>query len=283
MSNIKIIADSTCDLSQDLVNRYSLNLIPLMISMGENSLKDGVEVDPFTIFEWSNRTGETPKTASPTLGDAVEFLKPYFKEDDEVIFFGISETMSSTCNVMRLAAENLGYHKLHVIDSKNISNGIALQIIRAADLVQTGYSVEDIILDNQQINGKVKASFVVDTLTFLYRGGRCSAVSALLANTLKLKPKIVVIDGKMEVATKYRGNQKSVIHKYIKDLEAELLLADSDRVFLVHSGCPEEILNNVKEYLTGLHIFNEVLILQAGGVISSHCGPNTLGVMFLSK
>ncbi|NLK29211.1 MAG: DegV family protein [Clostridiales bacterium] len=283
LNQIKIFADSTCDLSEDLIKKYDVSIIPLMISLGEKSLKDGIEVNPQQIYDWSDQTGETPKTAAPSIGDVMDLLSPYVKEKRSIIFFGISEAMSATCNVLRLAAENLNYHDLHVVDSKNLSTGIGLQLIRAAELAMKGCTVKEIIEDNNRINPKVRASFVVDTLTFLHRGGRCSAVTALLANTLKLKPKIVVINGKMDVAKKYRGNQKSVILKYVKDMEEDLKNADSDRVFITHSSCPDEVIEEVKDYLRRLNIFKEVIVTQAGGVISSHCGPNTLGVLYISK
>lgn len=282
-NSVKVLADSTCDLSQELINKHEIGIIPLMISMGEKSLKDGIEVSTYEIYHWSDETGETPKTAAPTLGDAVEFLKPYMEAGNEVIFFGISEAMSATCNVLRLAAENLNYQGLYVVDSMNLSTGIGLQIIRASELAAKGYRVEDILNDNNEIRGKVRASFVVDTLTFLHRGGRCSTVTALLANTLKLKPEIVVINGKMDVAKKYRGNQKAVILKYVKDHEVELMSADPARIFITHSTCPKEIVKEVVTYLKNLNIFHEILVTQAGGVISSHCGPNTLGILYISK
>ncbi|MBC3795442.1 DegV family protein [Acetobacterium tundrae] len=281
MDNIKIIADSTCDLSADLIEKYDIGILPLTITMGDKSVKDGNGMNQKEIYEWSNKTGETPKTAAPTIGEAIDVITPYIEAERDIIFFGISEIMSTTCNVMRLAAETLNYKKLVVVNSRNLSTGIGLQVIRAAEQVSRGCTVEEILADNRQINGKVKASFVVDTLTFLYRGGRCSSVTALIGNSLKLKPEIVVSDAKMQVRKKYRGNAKSVILKYAKEREKELLLANSARVFITHSGCSEKIINKVKEYLESLNKFEEILVTQAGGVISSHCGPNTLGVLYI--
>jgi DegV family protein with EDD domain len=283
MSSIKIISDSTCDLDEKLLMQYDIKTIPLMITMGAETLKDGVEVTPEEIFAWSDKTGETPKTAAPAVGDAEDFLRPYAENDDETIFFGISEDMSATCNVLRLAAENIGYKKLHVINSKSLSTGIGLQAIRAAILAGEGHSAMEILKDNENINNKVRASFIVDTLKFLHRGGRCSSVAALIANTLRLKPEIQVSDGKMGVARKYRGNLKSVILKYVQDKFSQLVNADPSRIFITHSGCPKEIIDAVKEYLKGLGIFKEILETRAGSVISSHCGPNTLGILWISN
>lgn len=283
MNQIKIIADSTCDLSEELLEKYNISILPLMLSLDDKNFKDGVEIKVEDIYQWSDQTGKTPKTAAPTIGDAQEFLTPYVKENMDIIFFGISEAMSGTCNVMRLAAQSLDYQKLHVIDSKSLSTGIGLQVLRAADLVLQGKSIDDILEDIQITREKVRASFVIDTLTFLHRGGRCSGVTAILANTLNLKPEIVVIDGKMKVGKKYRGNQSTVILKYAKDREAELLKADPSRVFITHSGCQKEVIASVNEYLRGLNYFNEIIETRAGGVISSHCGPNTLGVLYINQ
>lgn len=283
MSNVKIVADSTCDLSHELLEAYDISIIPLMISMGETTKKDGTEVIPEEIYRWSDETGQTPKTAAPTIGDAVAFLEPFVKKGFDIIFFGISEAMSTTCNVMRLAARNLEYERLFVVDSKNLSTGIGLQVLRAAEMAKGGSTAEEILKDNSEINSKVRASFVVDTLTFLHRGGRCSGVAALLANTLKLKPEIVVIDGKMGIGKKYRGNIKSALLKYVKDRKDQLLTADPDRIFITHSGCDDKVIEEVRKYLEDLQVFKEILITRAGGVISSHCGPNTLGVLYISK
>lgn len=283
MENVIILADSTCDLSHELLEAYDIGILPLMITMGDVTKKDGTEVTPDEIYRWSDKTEETPKTAAPIIGDAIAFLEPFTKNGADIIYFGISESMSATCNVLRLAADNLGFKKLHVVDSKNLSTGIGLQVLRASELAEKGLTAQEILDDNKEINSKVKASFVVDTLTFLHRGGRCSAVAKLLANTLKLKPEIVVVDGKMGVGKKYRGNIKSVILKYVQDRKEQLKNADTDRIFITHSGCDEDVIESVRKYLEDLNIIREILITRAGGVISSHCGPNTLGVLYISK
>lgn len=283
MSSVKIVADSTCDLSHDLLELYDISVLPLMISMGEITKKDGLELVPEEIYRWSDETGQTPKTAAPTIGDAVSFLEPFVNAGLDIIFFGISESMSATCNVIRLAAQNLNYDKVYVVDSKNLSTGIGLQVLRAAKMAKKGSTVLEILNDNSEIKDKVRASFVVNTLTYLHRGGRCSGVTALLANTLKLKPEIMVTEGKMVVGKKYRGNIKSALLKYVHDKEKQLLNADNDRVFITHSGCDQEIIEEIRQYIEDLNIFKEILITRAGGVISSHCGPNTLGVLYISK
>ena len=280
MGNIKLVADSTCDLSQDLIEKYDISIIPLCIVMGDESFYDGVETTPDDIYKWADANKTTPKTAAATFDKATEILEPYMEAGKDIIFFGISTQMSTTCNVIRRIGEDAGYDKLHIIDSMNLSTGIGIQILYAARLIEAGKSAEEIVTLINDRRKDVRASFVVETLTYLARGGRCNAVTALLANTLKLKPEIVVADGAMGVSKKYRGNMKSVLLKYAKDLEPRLLKADKHCVFITHSGCSEEIISSIKEYLKGLNRFENIYITRAGGVISSHCGPGTLGVLF---
>lgn len=283
MNNIKIVADSTCDLSPELLEKYDISIIPLCIIMGEKSYYDKVEVTTEEIFEWADKNRTTPKTAAVTFEKAEEILKPFLDAGREIIFFGISTQMSTTCNVIRMIGENIEESnpaEIHVIDSMNLSTGIGLQVLYAARLAEEGKSAAEIVALVEERRKDVRASFVVDTLTYLARGGRCSSVTALLANTLKLKPEIVVTDGAMNVAKKYRGSLKSVILKYAKDLEPQLLHADKSCVFITHSGCSSDITEAVREYLESLHHFDTVYITRAGGVISSHCGPGTLGVLF---
>jgi DegV family protein with EDD domain len=188
--------------------------------------------------------------------------------------------MSTTCNIVSVLAENENYWGMHVIDSLNLSTGIGLQIIKAAEMVKEGIAAETVVERIESDRHKVRASFVIDTLTYLARGGRCTTVTALLANTLKLKPKIIVKNGEMSVDRKYRGSIQTVTMKYAHDLEKELLTADHRRVFITHSGASEAVVNEIRKYLESLKIFDEILETRAGGVISSHCGPNTLGILY---
>lgn len=282
MGNVKIIADSTCDLSQELLERYDIQMIPLYIQLDGKSYLDKIQITPPELYEWSDQNGKTPKTAAPGMDVVQEILEKYHK-DTELIFFGISEEMSTTCNVVRLVAQDMGYTKLFVIDSRNLSTGIGLQVLRAAELAEQGVLAEEIVSEIESCRDKVRASFVIDTLTYLHRGGRCSAMTALVAGALKLKPRISVMDGKMDVTKKYRGNIQAVIQKYVKDLEEELKNADNTRIFITHSGCSDEVVGKVREYLESLHYFQEIHVTIAGSVISSHCGPNTLGVLFYAK
>jgi len=281
---VKIISDSTCDLSKDLLEKYDVSILPLHVVLGEKECEDGVEISPDEIYRWSDENGVTPKTSAPALDKTMKLLKPFVDDGREVVCFSISEDMSTTANVMRLAAEELNAGNLvTVIDSANLSTGIGLLVIEAAIMAQEGKKASEIAAGIEELKPLVRSSFVVDTLTYLYRGGRCSGLAALAGGVLKLHPKIVVESGKMQPAKKYRGKIDKVILEYVKEMEADLKASKRDRVFITHSGCADETIEMVRAYLKNLNIFDEILVTRAGGVISSHCGPGTLGVLFIAK
>ena len=283
MGKIRITADSTCDLSESLLQKYEISILPLNIVLDMKSYSDGEEISPDEIYAWSEKMHKTPKTAAVAYDRALEMAAAFQKNGDEMIFFGISESMSTTCNVMRMVKEELNYTGMYIIDSQNLSTGIGLQVLRAAELAGQGLAAQEIVTQIEQERGRVRASFVVERLDYLAMGGRCSSVVALFGGKLKLKPRIEVTDGKMEAGKKYRGNQDKVILKYVQDMEMQLRQADPHRVFITHSGCEEAVIRSVEEYLKDLRHFEEILITRAGGVISSHCGPGTLGVLFYEK
>ena len=195
---VKIISDSTCDLSEELVKRYDITILPLHILLGDEEYLDGVNITPQEIFDWSDEHKTTPKTSAPSAEQAVELLKPYVDKGQEVICFAIASGMSSSMNVMRLATEELNAENLvTVIDSANLSTGIGLLVIEAAEMAQQGKSAAEITARIEELKPLVRASFVVDTLTYIYRGGRCSGLAALAGGALKLHPRIGVEDGKM--------------------------------------------------------------------------------------
>ncbi|MBR5596757.1 MAG: DegV family protein [Lachnospiraceae bacterium] len=284
MRKVAIMTDSTSDLSKELIERYDITVFPLHIHLGEKEYADGVNITPDEIYAWSEKTKETPKTSALSLYDAKEYIKMTLEKGEEVICFCLSESMSSCCSVMFMAVAELGVEdKVFVIDSQNLSTGIGLQILEAARLAQQGLGGTEIVEQIKGMQSKVRSSFVVDSLTFLHRGGRCSSVAALAGNTLKLHPCISVQGGKMQAGKKYRGKMDKVIISYVEDLKPELLNAKKTEVFLTHSGCEENIILTIKEKLEELQYFENIYITRAGGVIASHCGPGTLGVLFVEE
>ncbi len=280
MNKIRIFADSTCDLSKELLDKYQITTVPLSIILDDKSYFDGVEITPDEIYKWADANKTTPKTSATSYEQILAAIEPVMKAGEDIIFFGISGDMSSTCNVARFVGQE-NYSRLFVIDSRNLSTGIGLQVIKAAELAAKGdMTAEEIVTYINNRRGEVRASFVVDTLTYLARGGRCTPVTALMANTLKLHPMIVVKDGKMGVSKKFLGKMDYALSKYVEDLKKELADAEKTRVFITHSGSSDATINKVRSMLEELNYFDEILVTRAGGVISSHCGPNTLGVLF---
>lgn len=281
---VKIISDSTCDLSGELLEKYDISILPLHILLGEEEYEDGQNITIEEIYDWSEAHKETPKTSAPSIDRAIELFEPYVNKGDEIVCFSISESMSSSGNIMRMAAQQLeAESSVHVINSQNLSTGIGLLVVEAAAMAKEGKAADEIVQRMEELIPRVRASFVVDTLTYLHRGGRCSGLAAMAGGALKLHPRIQVTDGAMQSGKKYRGSMDKVIMSYVRDMEEDLKAAKRTRVFITHSGCDREIVEQVRKYLEGLDIFSEIWETRAGGVVSSHCGPGTLGVLFIDS
>lgn len=279
---VRIIADSTCDLSQELIEKYRVAVLPLHILLGGDEYEDGRDIKPEEIYRWSDEHGTTPGTSAPSMESTLKLYREVYAEGDELVCFSISGQMSTSGNIMRLAAEEMGISdKVTVIDSGNLSTGIGQLVVEAAIMAQQGKSAGEIAVRMEELKPLVRASFVVDTLVYLHRGGRCSGLAAMLGGTLHLHPMIVVENGKMHSSKKYRGSLSKALAAYAKDLEPALRKARKDRVFITHSGCDQETVEMVRVFLEKLGVFQEILVTRAGGVISSHCGPGTLGILFI--
>ncbi len=281
---VKIISDSTCDLSQELVEKYDIEILPLHILLGEEEYEDGKSITPDEIYEWSDANNSTPKTSAAGIEQVMDAYRPHLEKGEEIVIFSISSDMSTTYNVMRMGAVELDAEdKVFVIDSANLSTGEGLLVLEAAIMAQEGKSGAEIAARIEELKPLVRASFVVDTLTYLHRGGRCSGVAALAGGMLKLHPKIVVEGGKMKPEEKFRGKISKVVMDYVKSMEADIKNAKTERIFITHSGSEQAVIDEVYSYLEGLGIFKEILITRAGCVVSSHCGPGTLGVLYIAN
>ncbi len=282
---IRIVADSTCDLSPELVERYNITILPLHVLLGDDEYRDGVDITIDEIYKWADEHKTTPKTSAPSVDDAVNVFRKIIDEGDEVIAFSISSSMSASYEYMQMAAGMLkAADKISVIDSANLSTGIGLLVVEAAVMAAEGSrSRDEIVARIEELKPLVRASFVVDTLVYLHRGGRCSGVAAIAGTALKLHPKIMVEDGAMRPDKKYRGKYSNIVLDYVRDMEEQLKTAKKDRVFITHSPIDPAVTQAVREYLLSLGRFDEVLETNAGGVVSSHCGPGTLGVLFIAE
>lgn len=279
---IRIVADSTCDLSRELIEQHNIEILPLHIMLGDKEYLDGINVTPSDLYKWSDENKSTPHTSAPSISDAISLFEKVMVNGDEIIAFAISSSMSASCETMQIAAQNLdACDRISVIDSANLSTGIGLLVVEAATMAEQGMARDLIVQQIEKLKPNVRASFVVDTLTYLHRGGRCSSVAALAGGALKLHPKIVVENGAMSATKKYRGKYSNIVLEYVKDMEPSLKKAKPDRIFITHSGMDPDIVDSVRNYLRELNIFNEVIETRAGSVISSHCGPGTLGALFI--
>ena len=276
-----ITSDSTTDLSKELIERYGVKIIPLGVTLGDNTYRDGIDINPDMIYEHYKKTGELPKTSAANIDDCINFFTPLVNEGYAIVHFTISSEMSSTFNNSRLAAAE--FSDVYVVDSKNLSTGGGLLVVSACEMALAGKEAAEIAKECEELAGKVDASFVLDDLEFLHKGGRCSALAALGANLLKLKPCIAVRNGKMGVTKKYRGKFGAVLTEYVNDCLANIDDIDTSRVFVTHAGCDEEIVNACVEQVKATGAFKEVFLTRAGCTVSAHCGRNTLGVLFIRK
>ena len=282
MKPIKIISDSTSDLSKELIEKYDIAILPLQVNLGDESRFDGVDVQPDEIYAWADKNGKTPTTSAPSPDSVIELMGKYAQEYD-IIAFTISSEMSSTYQTFCNAAGEFPDSKITVIDSRNLSTGIGLQIVTAGEMIKAGASYDEIVNKINEIIPKVRAGFVVEDVLFLHKGGRCSAMAAFGATALKLRPTLKVVDGFIKVDKKVRGDIRSATMKYAQGLEENILNADENVVFITHSGTSKEIIDDVYAYVSGLNKFKNIYITRAGCVVSSHCGAGTLGVLFISK
>ena len=278
---IKIISDSTCDLSPELIKKYDIEILPLYVSIGDNNLLDGVEVTPDDIYEYVDKSGKLPSTSAPNLSDFLDLFRKWRSEGYEIVHFNISGDFSSSYRNACMAAEEVG--GVYVVDSRNLSTGQGHVVLYGAELAAEGKSAEEIVEACNKITSKVEASFVVDSIDYLHKGGRCSSVAALGANLLKLKPCIDVIDGKMTSGKKYRGKIDKVILQYVEERLKGRDDIDTKRIFITHTKCDKEIVDAVRDKIKEFFDFDEVLETTAGCTITSHCGPYTLGILFIRK
>ena len=280
-NNIIISSDSTCDLSAELRERYNVSIIPLGVTLGDKTYFDGVDIVPDDIYAHHDKTGELPKTTAANVGDCIDYFKPFAEAGKTVIHLSLSAEFSSTYNNACLAASE--FENIYVVDSRNLSTGNGLLVIAAAEMAQSGMEATEIVEKLNAMALCVDASFVIDKLDYLHKGGRCSALAMLGANVLKLKPCIEVKNGKMGVGKKYRGKYGAVLKEYVAERLANIDDIDLDRVFVTHAGVDMEIVNAVVEQVKATAPFKEVFMTRAGCTISSHCGADTLGVLFVRK
>ena len=281
MEKIQITCDSTCDLTDELYTKYGVEVIPLSIGLGDEDHKDGVDVTPEELFAYTRKTSSIPKTGAVSPDSYAQVFEKYVSQGYKVIHISLSSGLSSTHQNAVLAASEL--EGVYVIDSMNLSSGSGHLVLMAGELREEGKSAAEIADILNEAKTRLDVSFVLQTLEFMKIGGRCSSVAALGANLLKILPQIVVRDGKMTVGQKFRGSIQKSTQDYVRTMLEGRTDLDLHRIFVTHSGMAKEVVDSLIALVKELQPFEEVLETRAGCTISSHCGPDCVGVLFFTK
>jgi DegV family protein with EDD domain len=276
---IRITSDSTCDLNH-LVEERSIGIMPLQVNLGENAYRDGVDITPEKIFAYVAETGILPKTAAPSIGEYEEFFTKELEGYDALIHFNISSKSSGSHNFAKNAAENFN-GKVFVVDSKALSSGQGLLVLKACDLRDEGKTAEEIVAAVEEIRERINTSFVPDNLDYLHKGGRVSGMIKTIAGAFKIHPQIVMEDGQLVPGKKYKGKMSFLIKQYIDDLKEMYPNYDKSRCFVTHSSADRELVEAAMAKVKEIFEFDEIIETVAGSIVTSHCGKGTLGVLFV--
>lgn len=276
---IAITAESTIDLTEELLQKYEIKTLPFTVILGEKDYKDG-EITPKDIFEFVEQNNVLPKTSAINTQQYLDFFNGVLKDNDAIVHFCLSSKISSAYSNAKTASSEL--KNVFVVDTKSLSTGIALLAIHAREMANEGKTAEDIANVCEQETAKVQASFVIKKLDYLHKGGRCSSLALLGANLLSIRPEIILKDGSMVSNRKYMGKMEKVVSSYCKDVLKENSNPNKKYAFVTYSTATEEMINNAKQALTNAG-FETIYETKAGATITSHCGENTLGILFLNN
>lgn len=280
---VKITMDSTADAPKEFLESYGISYLPLIVNLGDEERLDTVNINSNDIVDFVSKTKKLPKTAARSVEDVKEFFKGFLDEGyDEIVHISISSELSCIYKNVVTAAFELCQDKIHVIDGKNLSTGTTLLALHASELASSGMAGKDIakIVASRAYN--VQTSFVVDTLEYLHKGGRCSAMSMFGANLLKIRPQLQLINGKIVPTEKFRGKMQVVLTKYIDSVLEKYNNPDKTRCFVTHADADPEIVTEIVEYVKSKNIFKEVIETKANSIVFSHCGKGTLGLLYIN-
>lgn len=281
MRKVKVVADTVCDLSEEFKKRYDIDTVPLYVTKGDETLRDGIEITQHEVFEHYRSTGKLCSTSAVNIADFSEFFEKQLKIYDELVVVTISSDFSSCYQNACIAAED--FEGVYVVDSRNLSTGEGLVAVAAAKFASQGMSGSEIAVKlREEIIPKIDASFIVANVEYLHKGGRCSSIAALGANLLKLRPCIDVIDGKMKVTKKYRGAIDKCIKEYVNDRLSQVEAYDDELIFVTHTASAD-MAALAKQEVKNISSFKEAAITDAGCTVACHCGEDTLGVLFVRK
>ncbi|CAN7561800.1 DegV family protein [Paenibacillus sp. LjRoot153] len=282
MSRVRIFTDSTCDLNDELLRHYQIEVVPLYVIFEEQSFKDRVHINANQLFELVTQTGKLPKTAAPSPGDFEHAFAPFIEADEDIVYIGLSSELSSTIQNAMIAAGSFPDGRIRVIDSRNLSTGIGVLVVKAAHAALEGRSSSEIQTIVTSFIDKIEVSFIIDTLEYLHKGGRCSSVQAFFGSLLKIRPIVQVIHGAMQLTDKIRGKREKALKQLLVNALAFKDDMDTDFMFITHAQAYEEAAYVKEQFELHTNVKN-VFLTETGCVVSSHCGPHTLGIVFAKK
>ncbi len=282
MNTLVLVSDSTCDLSPELLQIHQIQIVPLHVNFGDESFRDGVDLTVDQMYQRVAQNKVLPKTSAASPGEFLAVFEPLVKAKKDIIYIGIGSGFSATLQSARLAKQMLETEQIHLIDSKNLSSGSGLLLLKASKWIKEGKSAKEVVALVEGLISKVRTQFVISTMDYLHKGGRCNSVTALVGTILKIKPIIKVVNGAMEVGKKPRGAIQHAIHVMFEDALAEKDQIDPEFMMITHSKADEsakDLKDHITQELGVVHVYET----QAGCVISSHCGPGCIGILYLTK
>lgn len=282
MSNVKIFADSTSDLPAGWAERYEIGLVPLYVVFSEGTFRDGIDITPPDIYRRVEAEGNLPKTTAPSPKDFMDAFGPYINQGRDIVYISLSSKLSSTYQNAQIAAAEFPEGRIHVVDSLTLCSGIGLLVMKAGQLAEKGLEAADIAGQVAAMRPQVETQFVIDTLEYLYKGGRCSGMQNFIGSLLQIRPVLKLVDGNIIPAYKVRGRKEKTVQRMLDNALADKDNMDQDLILVAHTLAEEEAqrLAVILREQTGAR---EVAIAEAGCVISSHCGPHTVAIMYTRK
>lgn len=282
MSKVKIFADSTSDLTTAWINQYNIGVIPLYVVFDEESYKDGMEITPAELYQRVEKTDRLPKTTAPSPKDFMDAFGPHIERGEDILYISLSSELSSTYQNALIAAAEYPENRVRIVDSLNLCSGIGLLVMKAVKAAESGKSLDEIVSLVETYRPLVETEFVIDTLEYLYKGGRCSGMQNFIGSLLQIRPVLKVVDGGIIPAYKIRGKKEKAVGQMLDNTLANVDIMDNDLIIVVHTYAEEEALRlaAILREQTGAR---EVAVAEAGCVISSHCGPHTIGIMYTKK
>ncbi|MFD1178436.1 DegV family protein [Paenibacillus puldeungensis] len=282
MAKVKIFADSTSDLPAEWLSRYDIGIVPLYVVFGNETFRDGVDIVPTDIYKRVEAEGNLPKTTAPSPKDFMDAFGPYIERGQDIVYISLSSKLSSTYQNAKIAAEEFPEGRIHVFDSYTLCSGIGLLVMKAAKAAEKGDTLDEIVAMLERCRPLVETQFVIDTLEYLYKGGRCSGMQNFIGSLLQIRPVLKLVDGNIIPAYKIRGKKEKAVQQMLDNALADRDNMDDDLVLVAHTLAEEEALKlaAILREQTGVR---EVAVTEAGCVISSHCGPHTVAIMYTRK